>query len=767
MLKRIDRPSESGPDAGAEPEVWSDAPIDFDLFLAAARRQARVLVVATIVGLLIGVAYIITAVPQYTATTDLLIDSQKDKNTFSPSISELTYDLGAIDSQVEVLKSEKIALSVISTLKLTSDPEFMGARGTLIGQGLAMLRSAFHFSHWFVTRPESQPEEAFETQRAAITQLGSNLAVRRVARTYVLAIDFTSPDPGKAATVANAFADAYISDQLDSKFEATRRAGDWLQTRITQLKADSMAADLAVQKFRADNGLVAADGRLVSDQQMIELNTQIMLARSDTARAEARYNQITEMLKSGQADVAVTDLLGSPVITDLREKFLQKSKLEADLERRVGSDHLQVVGLHREMAEYKNQITEELKRIADTYRSEAEVARAKEDSLNKSMATLVNENGRANESLVQLRELESQAASYRAQYQTFQQRYQDAVQQQSFPVTEARVITGASRPTIPSYPRRFPVLAFYLVLGSIAGIGIGALREFRDRVFRVASQVRDGLGLEFLGMLPLVSRPVVYKKPSVEQRDKKQLLPSNSVQRYCIDHPLSSFSETLRAIKVNVDLSLGDRKPKVIGVISVLPNEGKSTVSKNLASLLAHLGAPTLLIDGDLRNTGLTHALAAHADAGIIEAIHGDRALRDLVLSEPDSGLLFLPAVIRKRLHNTSEILSSPGMQSLLTEAGKDFDYIVVDLPPLAPVIDVRAAASKFDAFVFVVEWGRTARLMVQTILASNLLIHDKCVGVVFNKVRMNKINLYETYGSKDYYLSHYSKYYRHEKEPA
>jgi polysaccharide biosynthesis transport protein len=334
-------------------------------------------------------------------------------------------------------------------------------------------------------------------------------------------------------------------------------------------------------------------------------------------------------------------------------------------------------------------------------------------------------------------------------------------------MTEARVITAASRPSIPSYPKRVLILAFSLVFGCMVGTGIGALREYRDRVFRVASQVREELGLEFLGMLQVVDQAVNHKKLTAEQRAAKQLQLKDSLQRYTIDHPLSSFSETLRSIKVAADLALSDRKPKIIGVISVLPGEGKSTVSKNFASLLAHLGAKTILIDADLRNPGLTRAVAPHADVGILEAMRQDRPLRDCLMLEPDSGLFVLPAAVRKRVNHTSEVLSSPAMRGLLDDAGKYFDYIVVDLPPLGPVVDVRAAASMFDAFVFVVEWGRTARIMVQTILAADEAIYDKCLGVVFNKVQMNKINLYESYGSKDYYYGRYSKYYRNEKETA
>jgi succinoglycan biosynthesis transport protein ExoP len=762
MLKRIDQPQGPGPDVEVE-VAGSPGPIDFDQLLAAARRQARVVATAAAAALLLGLVYAVTAVPQYTATTDILIDSQKDQNALSASIAELTFDTGAIDSQVEVMKSEKIALAVIAAMNLTRNPEFMGARGTLIGQAYSLLRSAFDFSSWFMTREKSDAEEDADLKRAAIAQLKRNLDVRRVARTYVLAVDYTSPDRGKAAAIANAFADAYLTDQFDAKFDATRRAAGWLQTRIAELKQQSLDSDSAIQKFKADKGIVVTGGDrpgLMSDQQLTELNEQLVVARADTAKAEARYDQIQDLLKSGRSGAAVPDSLANPVITDLREKYLTASKSEAQLESKLGSGHLQVINLRREMQEFERLIYEELQRIGESYRSDAEVARAKEQSLSLSMSGLVGASAGTNQTLVQLRELEREAETYRSLYQTFMQRYQEAIQQQSFPVSEARVITAATPPQYASYPKRGLILALSLVFGAMVGSGLGALREYRDRVFRVASHVRDELGLEFLGMLQVVDTQVTAKSEKGEDQDPRQIHVTNSLQRYSIDHPLSSFAETLRSAKVAVDLALGDRKPKVVGVISVLPNEGKSTVAKNFASLLAHLGARGLLIDGDLRNPGLTRGIARQADAGILEAIRGDRPFRDLLLSEPDSGLFFLPAVIKKRVQHSSEILSSPGMRAVLAEAGKAFDYIIVDVPPLGPVVDVRAAASLFDAFLFVVEWGRTPRIMVQNILTSDNSLYEKCVGVLFNKVNMQKVNLYEGYGSKDYYYSRYSKYY-------
>ena len=204
----------------------------------------------------------------------LFIDSQKNKDDISATIAELTFDTGAIDSQVEVLKSEKVALSVISTMHLTSDPEFMGARSTLIGRTLAVLRSMFDFNSWFVKQDKADPDKSWSLSALRLTNSEQSCGSPRWPHLCASRGLYVSRSQ-EAAAIANAFTEAYLIEQLDSKYEATRRASGWLQARITELKQKSLAADFAIQKFKADNGLVTADGKLVTDQQLTELNTQL------------------------------------------------------------------------------------------------------------------------------------------------------------------------------------------------------------------------------------------------------------------------------------------------------------------------------------------------------------------------------------------------------------------------------------------------------------------------------------------------------------
>jgi succinoglycan biosynthesis transport protein ExoP len=394
------------------------------------------------------------------------------------------------------------------------------------------------------------------------------------------------------------------------------------------------------------------------------------------------------------------------------------------------------------MAQYERLIFDELQRIGQTYRSELEIARSKEKSLGESMASLIGNQAGSNEVMVQLRELERESDTFKNLYQTFLQRYQDAIQRETFPTSEARVISPAVPPEKPSSPKALLVFAASLLLGLMAGGGLGALRERRDRVFRIGSQVRDELGLELIGMLPTIEGHALPDATAPDNPRHVQL--ASTTLRHALDAPLSGFAEILRSVKVEIDLALGAKKgARIIGVVSVLPGEGKTTISKNLGSLLGFLGARTLLIDGDMRNPGLTRNVARHASVGLLEVLRGESSLADALLTEPDSNLDVLPITTKKRLWNSAELLSSPKMQTLLDQASQDYDYIVIDLPPIGPVVDVKAAAGLFDGFVFVVEWGKTARSVVMNSLMEDEQLYDKCVGVILNKVIGEQLRLY------------------------
>ncbi|MDR6587283.1 polysaccharide biosynthesis tyrosine autokinase [Agrobacterium tumefaciens] len=734
--------------------------IDIDAALAIIRRQWRIVLAAIAVAGAIGLAFAATAVPIYSATATLLIDRNNSQIVEQLStIGGVIEDEASILSQVEVLQSETIGLAVVDSLKLTENQEFRATRASLLSSIFGTIRSLVNVSQWFSPAKKESVVDDGTLKRSLSDQLLNGLSVKRIGRTYALELTYNSTSPVLAAQIVNAVASAYLLDKLNSKYEATRRASDWLSDRIAELRQRALDTDLAVQKFRAEHNLISTgNNSLLSDQQLAESNSALILAQSETAKARARVQRIEHILATDDVDGVVTDILDSSVANDLRKKYLESSKIEAEITRRLGSNHIQAVRLRNEMQEYRRLMFQEISRIAQSYKSDLEVSEAKEKSLAESVAKATDISNSASETQVQLRELQREAETYKNMYQTFLQRYQEAMQQQSFPVTEARVISKAMPPRIPSKPNKPIILALFMIMGAAAGGGIAMFREFRDRFFRTGEQVRDVLGLEFLGNTPLIPNKPVTEAP--ESSHPGLTLPT-SVARYAVDHPLSSFAETLRSTRLAIDLGISTKSgARIVGVVSALPSEGKSTISINLAQLLAGQGARVLLLDADIRNPGATRAMARHASEGLLEVLLEGRSVQDVLLRDEKTRLAFLPTVVKQRVPHSSELLTSAQMHKLLAEASNAFDYIIVDLPPLGPVVDARAMAGRIDGFIFVTEWGKTARRAVRNTVENEVHIRKKCLGVILNKVDTEKLKLYRAYGSSEYYHSRYTRYY-------
>jgi succinoglycan biosynthesis transport protein ExoP len=223
--------------------------------------------------------------------------------------------------------------------------------------------------------------------------------------------------------------------------------------------------------------------------------------------------------------------------------------------------------------------------------------------------------------------------------------------------------------------------------------------------------------------------------------------------RQVLDEPLSAFAEAFRSIKVAADLN----GARVIGITSTIAGEGKSTVSSNLAELMAHAGNRVILLDGDLRNPSLTRARAPHLKAGLVQVLDGQTTLDEVVQIEEETGLRFLPTVVDSRLVYTNEILASNSFKTLLDRLREDYDYIIVDCSPIAPVVDVRTTIQVIDSYIFVIEWGRTPMNLIQHQLSAFPELYRHLLGVVLNKADIRVVERYEAYYGK--YGTYYGKY--------
>jgi polysaccharide biosynthesis transport protein len=761
-MLQIDKPKPPSGYAAPESEVSSPEEL-YREAIAFLRRQYALIVFVLLSMLSLAAVYLFTTPPRYTGQAVLLIDTHRlnllqEQNTVHV---DMPVDTAMVDSQVEILKSENIALSVIKDLHLIDDPEFVGPSGGLLGTILELVGSIFE---------SNEPPSEYALTRRALARFQHGLSIKRVGATYIIDIDYDSVNPDRAAQIANAVADAYVVDSLEAKYQATKRAGIWLQDRLKELRAQATAADRAVVEYKAKNNIVDTGGRLLDEQQLAELNSALIVARSQTAEAQARMDRVQDILQRERnvkiEDMAtVTDSLHDDVITRLRQQYLDIAAREQDWAAKYGVNHLAVVNLRNQMQEIRQSIDSELRRIAETYKSDYAIAKSREDSLQRSLDQYIGQSNKTNEAAITLRNLDSTAQSYRALADNFLQNYMMSVQQESFPITESRLITKATPPLQKSHPRTFLVLAVASAGGLMLALGLGMLREFSDRVFRTSSQIENHLRTDCISVVPVIKRNKRQRTAeSIPKSEDLSRVPrtiprDHGILWHVIDEPFSRFTEAIRAIKVAGDLIEVSRTNKVIAITSSLPNEGKSTIATALAQLMAHSGSKVILIDGDLRNPWLSRLLAPDAALGLMELISEKAALADVTWTALASNLKFLPVVTKSRIAHSNEILASAATKKLVDRLRESYDYIIVDLSPLAPVVDVRATTNFVDSYVFVVEWGRTKIDVIEHALSAARSVYDNLLGVVLNKADIRVLSRYESYRGKYYYNRYYNRY--------
>jgi len=228
--------------------------------------------------------------------------------------------------------------------------------------------------------------------------------------------------------------------------------------------------------------------------------------------------------------------------------------------------------------------------------------------------------------------------------------------------------------------------------------------------------------------------------------DRRTIERKRNVFWTVVDSPFSLFAESIRSIKMAADLS---GSTKVIGLTSSLPDEGKSTIAIALAQLAAQAAARTILVDCDLRNPKLSQDLCPRAELGVLEVISGKVSLEEAIWKEKSTDLAFLPAVTGKYfLTNSNEILASAATKKLFERLREIYDYVIVDVPPLEPLVDVRATAHLVDSYVFVVQWGRTRHDVVERALRSARCVREKILGAVLNRTDMRVLRQFEGYRS-------------------
>ena len=335
---------------GAEPA--SDSSFELRTYLNFLWRNWMFIGAVVALALLVAFIYLARATPIYTATAQILLNPQTGKATDPyAALFELQYDYSNLENQLTIISSDSLLRRVVIKERLAPPPPTAANAPQSTSQS-----------------PPDENATSTDAQRIqdAVNRLRGALSVTRVGQSHAVNISVTWADPKQAAQLANAVADAYIVDQLDSRFEGAKRASAWLSDRLVELRKQLRDSEEAVAKFRKENGLVRTGANVtLNDQQLADLNSKLLAARTDAAEKKTRVDFIDDVLAGKKAlDALPESLQTGSVMGALRAKLADVSQREADLLARYSSRHPAVVNVDAEKRDIERSIAAETQRIA-------------------------------------------------------------------------------------------------------------------------------------------------------------------------------------------------------------------------------------------------------------------------------------------------------------------------------------------------------------------------------------------------------------------
>jgi succinoglycan biosynthesis transport protein ExoP len=680
--------------------------------------------------LVMGVIYLARATPLYTATTQVLLERPQKSPTDTNGPDYSYRDRASIENQLAILKSDPLLRRVVIKEHLAAPPP---------------------------TSEEPQSADAAEEDAKSaedramtdgINGLRGALAVSRSGQSDVLNISITSTDPARAAQLANAVADAYVVNQLDARFDAAKRASGWLSDRLVELRQQLRDSEEAAQRFRNEHGLTRSGPTVaLNDQQLSELNSKLIAARTDAAEKKTRVDFLNDVAAGKKTLDSLPDSLQSVAqsgaMSALRGKLADASQREADLLARYNSRHPAVANVQAEKRDIERSMAAETQRMVQAVKSDYTLAKARLDATEQAMRDATGQGGLDNEDSIRLRELERTAAVNKSLFEDFLQKAKVTAEQSTFDARDVRVIVPAQKPGGPSYPDQRRVLMSALLVGLALGVCGAFALEMLSTGFTTPRQVEEMLGVPVLA--------------SVRRMEKSKLLKDGDVVPipfYQLHYPLSPFSEAMRTLRSSIHMSDVDEPPKVIHVTSSKPGEGKSTIAMSLAISAAASGLKVVLIDADLRHPSTSRFFNLEKEKGLVDLLLGTTSFENAFKVQRDLKLTVLPAGSKSL--NPTDLLGSERMKQLISRLRDAFDYVVVDTPPVGPVIDPVIIGNLADKTIYVVEWASTPRELVMTSMRQ-LQNHKRIAGVVLNSVRQERAR---KYGGEYYYGKAYDKYY-------
>ncbi len=658
--------------------------IDLRQIFELLRRQLRLIAVTVFAVLVLAAFVVFSLAPVYTASALILVDpSRKNLLAGDAQSTNTAGDSARIDSEVEILRSDNILLKVIEAENLLSQPGVVSL--PLTTRILAFLRLG-----------EPELPNAEQALNQALTGLRSTISVQRRGLTYLISIQARSGNPQQAALLANAVADVYIQDQLASKVDSSLASRDLLQARIEQARQEIIASESSFDGFIEQNIQQLADAP--GGSQVATIRDQI----DQLEEARNRNTQLADTVRDNLAQGDLTtlvDTLGSTALTELEQ---QRADLLARIEGSP-ADSPAAVDLTTALADIEERLRATATTEVDGLQEAISSSQEREATLRGQLRTAVLGSELSTDTLTQLYSLQQSAELARRQYEQLLSRVQDVEAQANLQLADSRIVSPALAPLTPSFPNKLLLLTIAGIVAVGLGVALAFLYDSLIGGFTSETQVSSVLRTK-----------TALSVPRVRVKSEKE-----SLADLMATAPLSIFPESIRRIRVALEQSIrtsrdtdGQPGGKIIVISSTAPNEGKTTLALALARSYALSGHRTLLIDCDLRKPSLHRHLGIDPSRGLLDFLANDEA-QDISSIVSMDGMSPLTSIVGARRSDvpTDQLLAGPSFARLVRAARSTFDFVVIDTPPVGPVVDSLYVAPFADAIVFVTRWASISQL--------------------------------------------------------
>jgi capsular exopolysaccharide synthesis family protein len=699
-----------------ERNAMSPEPVNFrQLLNTIFRRKWLILIGATLVAVAVGV--VLREVKSvYRASATVMIES---KQVNVVSIQDVYgVDTRAPDyfqTQLEVMKSRPIIMSVVDKLKLENNPAFVGPP---VREGAAM-------------------HDADIVHKYMV-----NLHIETIPRTQLVSLSFDSPDPQLAAEIVNTHVEAFIENYLATKDAETQSATNWMSGRVEELRQRLSESEAKLQAFKERERLIDIDGfQALPARQLNELTSKLTDAKRDLSQTGNTYAQVVAVRDASlEEKLAIPAIRSDPLVQQLRQTRAEAELNVADLSKRYGALHPKLRAAVAERAAVEQSLSNQVDSVMEALKNEHQALKGQAQSIASAIDSVKTDAQLVGRKGAEYRELMREVETNRQLFDMFYKRVSETTEAGNFDSANAKVIQPALVPIAPNGLPKPVMIALAFVAAMILGALLAILFEMLDRTIKHAVDLERKIGIPLLAYVPLVKLPKKEKEASIAQE--------------FTSHTNREFSEAIRTLRTGVTLSSIHKSQKLVILTSSIANEGKTSIACNLALSFAQ-AERVLLVDADLRRPSVARELDLPGNwKGLSDLCAGTATFDECVIRGFKPNLDVLPS--GGIPHDPQRLLGGETLQTLLQQFKQDYDRVIIDCPPVLPVSDVLLLAAHTEILVYVIKAGSTPISQVNAGVKKFETTAVTLIGAVLNQVNTKRLAEYGEYGG-GYYGDYYA----------